>query len=68
MKSIEESSLIVSKEELEEFFLTNRIVEIDYCWVFDDKRVDILAFDPTDAKEIQNIYKKNSYKIVYKNL
>lgn len=66
MKFIEKHSLIVSKEELEELFLKNRIVEVDYCWLFDNKRVDILAFDSKELNEKENFHKTNKYKIVYK--
>jgi hypothetical protein len=67
MKSTKETSLIVSKEELVELFVTKRIEETHYGWILDNKRVDILALHPKELKYIENLHKTDRYKIVYKD-
>jgi len=64
---MQDKTIIVSKEELTELFLTNRIQETHYGWVFDNKRVEILALHPQDIKYVEHLHKSNSYKIVYKD-
>jgi hypothetical protein len=62
-----DTSIVVSKEELTELFLAKRIEETHYGWVFDNKRVDILALHPKDIKYIEHLHKSDAYKIVYKD-
>jgi hypothetical protein len=67
MRSKKEVSFIVSKEELAELFLTNRIEETHYGWILDKKRINILAVHSNEIKYIEHLHKSDAYKIVYKD-
>jgi hypothetical protein len=66
MKRTPPKELILSKDELTELFLTNRIEETKFGWTLDKKRIDIIALHSQDMKYIENLHKSDKYKIVFK--
>jgi hypothetical protein len=64
---MKDKSFIISKDELSELFLTNKIQETNRGWILENKRIDILALHSKEIKYIENLHKADEYKIVYKD-
>lgn len=58
--------LIVSKEELVELFMSDKIIDTGKGWFMDDNFVDIIALHEVEPKFLQDLANAKFYKIIKK--
>ena len=58
--------LIVSKEELVELFMSDKIIDTGKGWFMDDNFVDIIALHEVEPKFLQDLANTKFYKIIKK--
>ena len=59
--------IIFSKDAIGNLFITNKIIETNFAWMFNNHKIDIIALHPKEIKYIENLHKTDKYKIVYKD-
>ena len=57
---------IVSKEELVELFMSDKIIDTGKGWYMDDNFVDIIALHEVEPKFLQDLANAKFYKIIKK--
>ena len=57
---------IVSKEELVELFMSDKIIDTGKGWFMDDNFVDIIALHEVEPKFLQDLANTKFYKIIKK--
>ena len=58
--------LIISKEELVQFFETQKIVDTGKVWLMDGKAIEIIALHDIEPKFLQDVSNAKFYKLIIK--
>ena len=58
--------LIISKEDLVQFFETHKIVDTGRSWVMEGKVVEIIALHDIEPKFLQDVSNAKFYKLIIK--
>ncbi|MDY0052657.1 MAG: hypothetical protein RBR65_08955 [Aliarcobacter sp.] len=58
--------LIISKEELIQFFETQKIEDTGQGWLMEGKAIEIIALHDIEPKFLQNVTNAKFYKLIIK--